>query len=203
MEDLLKINFIAQYGLPPSTVTNFIIETSEPYFEIEDTNTGEIVKHTESGLGMAKFSNSNSLSIKIVNYDKFVTEILDESFKNGRKRCDIILSCFSDRYFVLGELKDRNPKAKVRSIAKKQLLDSLQTLLAVPEIKDYINSKAIKRCCYFNKQATTPTRLIATNAFNRLTNIYQDGFKMNNPDIESFGFEFFEFTGQQTMKLTA
>jgi hypothetical protein len=113
----------------------------------------------------------------------------------------------NNRYFILGEIKDRNilnrnSRKNVRKGAKEQLLSSLQTILAVPSIATYSTQKVIKRCCYFNKQSTSPATLTATTAFNRLSNFYPDGFKMSKPDIEAFGFDFYEYTGQQTMTLT-
>jgi len=207
MEGLLTNNLVAHYNLPAATITNWLIKTKEIYFEIEDTNTGEIALHTNRGLGMGKFSNLDALNVTIINYDKFITSIQDEPFKNGRKRCDILLDSNNNRYFILGEIKDRNilkkhTRINVNKGAKEQLLSSLQTILAVPEIVTYSTQKAIKRCCYFNKQSTSPATLTATTAFNRLSNFYPDGYKMNKPDIEAFGFDFYEYTGQQTMTLT-
>ena len=167
----------------------------------------EIAIHTNRGLGMGKFSNLDALNITVINYDKFITSIQDEPFKNGRKRCDILLDSDSNRYLILGEIKDRNifkknSRKNVRKGAKEQLLSSLQTIYAVPMIVTYSTQKAIKRCCYFNKQSASPATLIVTTAFNRLSNFYPDGFKMSSPDIEAFGFDFYEYTGQQTMILT-
>ena len=201
MNDLLMNKFTAHYGLPVPIITNYFIETDIPYFEIEDTKAGEIVIHNARGLGMANFSNNDRINLTIVNYDKFVTS-LPHHFQNGRKRCDILLSCSLNRYFILGELKDRNPSGKVRSGAKKQLIASLRTLIAVQEISVYVNNKIVKRCCYFNKQSNSPALINATFAFNRLPNIFPAGFKMSNPTIEAFGFEFYEYTGVQTMTLT-
>jgi len=201
MRILLTNELIYYYELPTPLIDNWYLDTNDIYFEIEDTNEGEIVIHTTRGLGMAKFANNSALNFCILNYDKFITSIPYEPFKNRRKRCDIIIHSTSDRYFILGELKDRIPKNKVRSDAKKQLLSSLQTITEVPEIDSFINSKTIKRCCYFNKQSNSPPFLKATTAFNRLASIYPNGFKMNKPDIESFGFEFYEYTGEQTMVL--
>jgi hypothetical protein len=201
MENLLEFDLIQHYNLPAVTVTNWFIKTAEVYFEIEDTNAGVIVLHTNRGLGMGKFSNRDGLDVTIINYDKFITSIQDQPFKNNRKRCDILLASANNRYLILGELKDRNISKTVRKIAKKQLLSSLQTMLAVPPILNYSTQKAVKRCCYFNKQSASPATLTATTAFNRLPNIYPDGFKMSNPDIEALDFDFYEYTGAQTMAL--
>jgi hypothetical protein len=207
MEDLLTNNLVSHYSLPVPTITNWFVKTTEKYFEIEDTDAGEITLHTTRGLGMGRFSNLDSLDFTVFNYDKFITSIQNEPFKEGRLRCDILLDSSNNRYFILGEIKDRsilnkNAIKNVRKGAKEQLLSSLQTILAVPEIVTYSTPKAIKRCCYFNKQSTSPATLSATTAFNRLPNFYPDGFKMSKPDIEAFGFDFYEYTGEQTMVLT-
>ena len=73
MEDLLTNNLISHYNLPIPTITNWFINTEETYFEIEDTNAGEIQLHTVRRAGMAKFSNQDTLELTIINYDKFIT----------------------------------------------------------------------------------------------------------------------------------
>lgn len=204
MEVLLKNDFTTHYGLPACIEPNLVIQTNETYFEIEDTLAREIAIHITNGDGMARFSNPNALTITIANYDKFVTT-LPNHFQNGIKRCDIALT--SQSQFILGELKDRNinkPKKKrrVSSDAKKQLFVSLTTLLAVPTIAALANSKNVKKCCYFNKQTNAPVLINATTAFNRLSRLFQDGFRMSHPGIEGHNFEYWEYLGGQTLTLT-
>lgn len=201
MENLLRNDFTTHYGLPACIEPNLAIVTDETYFEIEDTVLREIAIHTLVGQGMARFSNPNALRITICNYDKFVT-CLPNHFQYGRKRCDIILVSDVDRYFIIGEIKDSPNVKNHRKKAKKQLLESLTTLIAVPEILVQVNSKVIKRCCYFNKQTSSPTLINAVTAFNRLTTIFQDGFKMNHLGIEGHNFEFWEYLGGQTLTMT-
>jgi hypothetical protein len=205
MENLLRNDFTTHYGLPACTTANLSIATAEPYFEIEDTASKDILMHTVRNQGMAKFSNPNRLGITIGNYDKFLSS-QDASFQRGKKRCDIIVSCNSSRYFILGELKDRiidvtKKQKNVRKGAKKQLQETLNTLVAVPSILTHINSKSHRRCCYFNKQATAPPIISAVSAFNRLPNLYPEGFRMANPDIEAMNFEYWEYIGDQTLTL--
>ena len=57
MKDLLLNHFIYHNGLPVSTITDFIYKTDSPFFEIEDTNKGEIVIHHKMGSGMANIAN--------------------------------------------------------------------------------------------------------------------------------------------------
>ena len=200
MNYLLRNDFTTHYNLCVSVSANFTIETDYDYFEIEDTTARELVVHTSRNRGAAKFSNTDKLNIVIANYDKFITS-LPYAFQHGKERCDMILSCNTNRYFILGELKDRKPKTKVRTKAKNQLIASLQLLIAVPNIYTLICSKAIKRCCFFNKQSNSPASLTATRAFNRLSSVFSDGFQMSEPVIESLGFEYFEYSGSQTMSL--
>ncbi len=204
MEALLRNDFTTHYGLPVCTEPNLVITTNESYFEIEDTAARDLVLHTNNGSGMARFSNPSLLTVSVSNYDKFMTS-LPHHFEKGKKRCDMALT--SQSQFILGELKDRNinkPKKKrsVRSGAKEQLFVSLTTLLAVPTIAALANSKNVKKCCYFNKQTNAPALLSATTAFNRLSTLFQDGFKMSHPGIEGHNFEFWEYLGGQTLTLT-
>jgi hypothetical protein len=201
MENILRNDFITHYGLQACTETNLTLRTDKPYFEIEDTVAREIEIHTVKGQGMARFSNPSQLTITITNYDKFIT-CLPNSFQNRKKRCDIIVVDEGDRYFVLGEIKDSPNVKNHRKTARKQLLDSLTTLVAVPNISELINGKTVKRCCYFNKQPNSPAILSAVSAFNRLSTLFPDGFKMNHTEIELQNFEFWEYLGEQTLTLT-
>jgi hypothetical protein len=200
MEDLLRNDFTTHYGLPVCIEPNLVIETDEAYFEIEDTIAREIAIHTIVGQGMARFSNPAKLKITISNYDKFVTS-LPHQFQNGRKRCDIVVYD-DEKYFILGEIKDSPNIKKHRKKAKKQLFESLTTLTAVTQILVSINLRSVKRCCYFNKQTSSPALITATTAFNRLSTIFVDGFKMSHSEIEGQNFEFWEYLGGQTLTMT-
>ncbi len=200
MEDLLRNDFTTHYGLPVCTESDLIIQTNEPYFEIEDTVIRGIVLHINMGAGMARFSNPNTLTITIANYDKFVTS-LPNHFQRGTRRCDIMV-CDEGRNWILGEIKDSSNIKHHRKEAKKQLYESLTTLLAVPQFLALANNKTVKRCCYFNKQPHSPSIITATTAFNRLSAIFQDGFQMSHPKIEEHNFEFWEYLGGHTLTLT-
>jgi hypothetical protein len=205
MENLLRNDFTAHYGLPTCTTSNLSITTRAPYFELEDTASKHIQLHTVRNQGTAKFANPKGLDITIANYDKFLSS-QPVPFQHGKKRCDILVTCNGNGYFILGELKDSlvnnsNRKRKVRKDAKEQLRQTLITLVTIPAIFTYINTKSHQRCCYFNKQATAPPIINAVLAFNRLPNLFPDGFKMSNPDIEALNFEYWEYIGDQTLTL--
>lgn len=202
METLLRKDFTSYYGLPECIEPDITQNTTEEYFELEDTELKEIVIHTVRGNGMANFANPQKLDLVIANYDKFVSS-LPHQFQHAQKRCDIGISGDNSQYFVLGELKDSPNIKKHRSKAKKQLLMSLNSILAVPTFSAYINLKTIKRCCYFNKQSKAPSSINASTAFNRLPNAFPDGFEMPNPEFESLGFSFYEYTGRQTLVITS
>lgn len=204
MENLLQIDFVIHYGLPESAIPIEVEKTQATYFEIEDTDNKALKLHFSTHTGMARIANPKELMVTILNYDQFMSS-LPPHFQNDKKRCDLILYC--DSYFVLGELKDRlisstSQQKNVRKKAKKQLQASLTTLMDVPNIAALALAQKVRRCCYFNKQATSPSLLTATRAFNRLPALFQNGFQMNAPTIEQYQFEYWEYLGTQTLKLT-
>jgi hypothetical protein len=182
METLLNNDFTSHFGLPIST-TPISLSTTETYFEIEDDEQKETQLHTIVGSGMAAFKNLNKYG-------------LPHAFQQGKERCDLIVYTENiPRYFLLNELKDRNPKPKVKTKATSQLLVSLTHLMNVPSINAYVNIYAVKRCCYFNKKTNSPPTINATSAFNRINTVAMNGLQMSNPDIEAFDFQLFEYYG--------
>ena len=100
------------------------------------------------------------------------------------------------------ELKDRDPRDDVRQGATKQLLESLKTIISVKSICEFINKYDNKHCCIFNKKpAKFSEQINAIEVFNRLSSIMPHGYQMRNPDIESYGFELWEFSNNQTYLL--
>lgn len=207
MEQLLKNDFIGHYNLNINreNIKMQLLETSELYFEIEDTNS-LLVLDTIADSGTARFSNINARNIKIINYDNFITQ-LPNDFQRNKDRCDIILiEEKNNSVFLLGELKNipiikDKKRHKIRKEVKTQLLNSLNTMIAVEAISNFINDIPIKRCCYFNKQSQTPPIINVVTAFNRLPNNFPEGLKMSNPSIEELNFEFWEYTGTQTVRI--
>jgi hypothetical protein len=202
MENLLKNEFTAHYGLPVSTIADITINTDELYFEIEDSKISKnIVLHTASHNGEARYSNPQQLSITIINYDRFFTN-LSHTFQQGRKRCDLIVYSNDNKYFLLNELKEKSDRDDVKQNATKQLLESLKTIIAIKSIQDFIDRHIIKQCCIFSKQPIVPSiQIEAISAFNRLSTLSSNGYKMSNREIEGLGFELWEFSGSQTYLL--
>jgi hypothetical protein len=204
MDSLLKNNFTSFHQLPISTL-NIRQNTSLTYFELEDINTVLTVLSTKDS-GTAKYSNPNNLEVTIIDFDSFLSKLL-QSFQENKERCDAIVYTQNKSYFFLNELKNReienNKKAKkVLKKAISQIYETLKLIKSVPSIDTFINSFAEKRCCYSNKQSNNPFPIIyASNAFNRLNNLMPDGIEMEYSKINDLGFKLFQYTGSQTIKL--
>ncbi|GHS93694.1 hypothetical protein FACS1894207_0560 [Bacteroidia bacterium] len=60
-------------------------------------------------------------------------------------------------------------------------------------------NNATKQCCYFNKKVQSPSTKINTpTAFSKLSEVVPHGSKMSNSTIESYDFELWEFSGNET-----
>lgn len=204
MDSLLKNDFTSFHLLPVSTL-NIRQDTNLPYFELEDVNT-VLTRFSEINSGTAKYSNPNNLEVTIIDYDTFLTS-LSHRFIQGKSRCDAIIYTQNKSYFLLNELKNRkivneNAFEEVLSGAISQMLKTLKLIKTVPSIDSFINYFTEKRCCYCNKQSNNPSPIIdAPNAFNRLNNLVHDGIEMEHSEINALGFQLFQYTGSQTIKL--
>nr|WP_315139912.1 hypothetical protein [uncultured Flavobacterium sp.] len=199
MESLLKNDFISHHSLPACTI-NIAQNISHTYFEIDDIARNLIV-HTIPSNGMVKYENPQAKEVAIIDYDGFLSST-PNGFQHGKERCDVIVHTTNEKsYFILNELKNRIPKTTVLTKATSQMIATLNELYTVPTIVSFISNFTVKKCCYCNSQSTAPTLLIATAAFNRLATISTNGLKLSNITIENFGFELWEYTGNQTIKL--
>lgn len=200
MRQLFTTAFPEHYRQPEKEVEGILNNTNAPYFEIEDSE-GNLEICTQYGEGTARFNNHNMLNFEIFNYEAYINGF-SPRFQQHRKRCDLIMASKTDGYFILGEIKNRKPGHDVEERAQEQLSGSLGTIYQVPEIQSYIESKAVKRCCYFNKKAKKVEGINASEAFNRMNEIPDDGWEMSNSAISSYGFKYYEFYDKQTMSLT-
>lgn len=213
MENLLNNDFKNHYRLTSEPILTISYVTNASYFELKDDN---VVIYETVNSGFAKYTNTNSIKVNIVNYEAFIKS-LSHKFKEGRKVCDLIVYDDEKQHFLLNELTDTQlkyvhpfPKPKSTTGEQKpgklaqatvQLLSTLIDLSAVVTIANFINNFQIKRCCFFNKQSHSPTPINATSAFGRINNLAPNGFKMENKEIESYGFELYEYSGNQIYRL--
>ncbi|GEM_PF-39185 len=207
MDGLLKNDFIAHYSLGKCSVYSKI--TTDNYFDLIDDLT---IIHP-AGTGIAKYKNTSHKEVKVINYELFI-DSLSPVFKKGREKCDLIAYTTDCSDFILNELTDTDPKyipdfalangaprIGKRNKAIAQLNKSLTDISNVPSILYFLNKYRKKRCCFFNKKINSPHGIIATTAFNRLSTLSTNGYKISNPIIESYGFELWEFSGNQVCEL--
>lgn len=205
IKSLLEHNFVSHYRLSASVSVN-VVSTNDANFDLKD----DTVLVYPAGAGSAKFSNPAHKEVNIINYESFVNS-LPVNFQQGREKCDLITYTSNFSHFILNELTNTNPRyipdfnltdgtprIGKRNKAISQLRHSLSDISDVPDIETFIKRHSTKHCCFFNKQAHAPTGINAIVAFGRLNSLSPNGYRMPNPDIESFGFELWEFSGSQT-----
>jgi len=204
MKNLLERNFISHYGLIASVTISVDVKNDENF---------ELIDVTPVGTGTAKYCNPSHKEVSVINYESFVNS-LPTVFQVGRKKCDFIVYTADFSHFLLNELTDTQPQyvsdftrsdgtpvIGKRNKAIFQLTQTLKDIADVPDINNFIKQYITRRCCFFNTQTHAPSRIIAVIAFGRLSSIALNGYKMSNPHIESYGFEFWEFSGNQTYLL--
>jgi hypothetical protein len=145
MRDILKIYFTQYYNTKlKQEDLDFIQKISDSYFEIKDDLNKNTIICKNKDEGVAKFLNKKKYEITIISYDKFLSN-LEDSFQYGKKRCDLIMTYIDN--IILGELKDTKNEKNYRKKAKKQLSESLNLLIKVPEFKDFVSKMKNKLCC--------------------------------------------------------
>jgi hypothetical protein len=205
METLLQNDFIEHYSLQPYYISINSQQVSSLSFAIADMNPGLKIFEPSSSApkdkGIAAYLNPNRLIVAIINYEKFIDD-LPRDFQCGKERCDAIVYTKDNSNFILNELKNKKSKRNAIRRARKQLSQSLKTLIDVPAIKEFVKNFNIKRCCYFNTMPLPQVQPIkAIQAFNRINNLSTNGFQKKDTDIESLGFEFWEYFGSRKYNL--
>jgi hypothetical protein len=208
MKNLLEKDFISHYRLSASPSVN-VVSTSNADFDLKDDS----VLVYPSGAGIAKYSNPNKKEVNVINFETFINS-LPTTFQTGREKCDLIVYTSDLSHFLLNELTETNlkyisdftqtdgtPRIGKRNKAVSQLKQTLKDVSDVPNINTFIKRHRIKQCCFFNKPPLSPTGIVATIAFTRLSTITPYGLNMRNPEIESYGFDFWEFSTPQSYLL--
>ncbi|MDR3246085.1 MAG: hypothetical protein LBT50_06585 [Prevotellaceae bacterium] len=215
MKNLLEKDFINYYNRHPespvskSEINVILCSTEDREFELKDTK----------GEGCAKYVNPNKLRINIINYEEFIKP-LPPRIKNtndiGKDICDFIVYSENSQFFLLNELTNTAPefiyeyqnlKGKQEgklAKAQRQLKHSLESIIKVPKIYDYIRQFTTKQCCFFNSYSFVLLDINAEQAFNQLDEIDSSKpSKLPNPEIEAFGFDFLIYSASQTYLLSS
>jgi hypothetical protein len=208
LKNLLEKDFISHYGLTVSVMVNEV-STNDADFELVDDAT--LVYSSDSGI--AKYKNPTRKEVNIVNYESFINS-LPKSFEEGRERCDLMVYTSDLSFFLLNELtktqqqyvsdftqKDGTKRIGKRNKAISQLKQTLNDICAVSNIDTFIKLYKTKHCCFFNKPPLPPTEITALTAFNRLPSLTPYGVYTIISEIESYGFEFWEFSTPQAYLL--
>jgi hypothetical protein len=216
IRELLQKDFVSFYNKNPA---NPVLETSVNVFYSSSNDIDFEIIDAKGG-GIAKYSNPNKLHISDINYEDFIDNLpprVKNSFKSN-DICDFIVYSDTNKHFLLNELTNTNSKYVLpyenyngkqegkETKAANQMLQTLNYLLAVVSINQFIQKFHSKKCCFFNKQPDTPNQtekdklLNAVSAFNRIVTNF--GVRLNRPEIELSGFEFWSFSGNQKYLLT-
>jgi hypothetical protein len=209
MKNLLENDFISRYGLTASVTVN-VVSTNAADFDLIDDAT----LLYPPGKGIAQYSNPTHKEVHVLNYERFINS-LPPTFQNGRKKCDLIVYTSDSSFFLLNELtetqrqyvsnftqQDGTQRVGKRNKAISQLKQTLKDISDVPAIDAFIKQHKTKHCCFFNKPPLPPAGITAPAAFSRLSLLTPYGFSSPNADIESYGFEFWEFSSHQTYLLS-
>ncbi|WP_062326875.1 hypothetical protein [Treponema endosymbiont of Eucomonympha sp.] len=176
MDNLLKNEFVDYYYDKHHALISKTLDDVRNNAKIEKKNTNDICFSTDDvcgclalypnkNAGTSRFTNGNGYNIVIINYDKFLTS-LPNPVQRGKQRCDIIMYLVkqTDDFLLVEIKKSSNDSSK--STANKQLLDTLEMLITVPEIETFIKKFQIKRCCRFIKKISAPDLKLKNTALN-------------------------------------
>lgn len=192
---------------------DLVFETEVPSFAVEDVSGEVILKVSVSrpNSGEAHFENPQKLAIVFFRYEKFLNS-LPADFQEGKGRCELLVNDKSTKYFLLGELKNRKRKQRAAAMrkAKTQMLSVIEQLIRVPSIKAHISTFPRKRCCVFNSWMTktpvqgheTQRKINVPDTVRRSQNPTPNPKQLSVPEMEKFGFSFWEYSGTRPLKFT-
>lgn len=192
MKSLIETYFEAFYHLHNNVSINNR-STTNGEFDLDDTKKPDFI--VEYHNGFASFVNKENHVIQVLDYEGYIKSFENcPSFANHRLRCDFIIEdkanqaiilceVTSTKYGVSGMLKPILNKNKDTVLfaggkfekVEDQLLDSLQTLENVPQIREYFNS-FLERVCLCSYKLYRDNRVPiqiqrSIDAFNRYLEI--------------------------------
>ncbi len=225
MKTCIDTYFAKYYNLPEDIRIKEDL-TDQSLFDLLDNKDHYIVAYKE---GYASFKNTNKDTILVLGYDDYIKSMAKSKFQKNRPSCDFLIEDKDANAILLNEITSssnnieglkkpipyRRHKDKIQYQGGKlekvalQLLSTLQTLNQVPEIKDKLQSykKKICLCSYKLYLNNNVPQIQSTQiAFNRgIMEIEKqtkgEGIKINNTEIEQFGFEYRRISHSDTFVL--
>ena len=209
IKQLIDSHFARVYNLR-RMVTIDECHTKEHRFDLSGKNDTLVVAFGE---GYASFCNDTQSEIAILDYEGYIDKYAGTVFHTGRIKCDYILESEIGATVILDEITssssgmDNLQKAipgkksyhggKFEK-AESQLLESLRTLSAVPELASHFAKQAKKVClCSYKLYTSAEQSLIGNpvSVFSRgqaeaNRQAGENGVKISSPMIEALGFEF-------------
>lgn len=222
MKDLFENDLPAYYKVGRRCVCDEIV-TSMPEFDLVDNDENWVVDYKT---GYASFCNNIS-SLGVINYEKYIGKYAGTKISDGKRRCDFILTDKDDDNIVVlceitstigsvenlslpitktnkdGSVETIFPKGKYQKV-ELQLYQSLENIIQVPSVCEYIAKKRKKICLM--SYLIKPAEDKAVNAFNRNRMVEaeeagEDGAQISFPQVERYGFEYYRISHQYSYKL--
>lgn len=222
MKNLLENDLPAYYRVGRRCVCDEIV-TLRPEFDLIDNEDNWVVDYRT---GYASFCNNIS-SLSVIDYEKYIGKYAGTQMSDGKRRCDFILTDKDgDNLVVLCEItstiggvenlslpitRTKNdgsvetifPKGKYQKV-ELQLYQSLENLIQVPSVCEYLANKRKKICLM--SYLIKPAEDKAVDAFNRNRMVEaeeagEDGAHISFPQVERYGFEYYRISHQYPYKL--
>lgn len=215
LSDLLKNEFVSHYGITSHPLDVDSMTTTDGEFDLYDCPSPMSILPLGSPDGMLSLR-GNSETLEIVHYEDFINQCKKpRNFQEGRKRCDfVVLSTEPSRkHVILAELtsalggvgnltmniegngNESFGKGKYEK-AEKQLAESLNTLMEVPEIRVFFEGMQDKQCImgYKIEPYHDPVKRME-HPMNRFLEIESqetgvNGAVIANETINGYGFTF-------------
>ncbi|MDE5553569.1 MAG: hypothetical protein K2J10_00100 [Muribaculaceae bacterium] len=128
-----------------------------------------------------------------IKYDNFINQFRKspkEDWSKDLKRADYIVTVLdSNNYFILHELSVGNIKSKGPD-AKSQFIGTINFLMGIPEIKEYIDNCSMKKCIVSARGCDDikPSPLGVAAGFSRPYKIIPNPCEFKVPSLNKLGF---------------
>lgn len=213
-------DFIAFYGISTKGVSAICTRTVLPKFDLSDEQ-DSFGKLISFGSGDVSFEDNDG-EVQVLWYNNFINQCTKpRCFQEGRLRCDVVMAASMPRgdEIVLLEITTEKevfnldkPITKGRGFpggknekSRKQLYESLVTILSVESIRDYANTCS-NRVCLMGYNILDAQMVISgvTVRFpnRRFMKVEESasphGTVYSCPEIESFGFKYMRISHTQT-----